>query len=172
MLKTDRIPTLETERLKLRPFRPDDLDEFAAMCADPEVMRYLGRGTPMSRELSWGNIAYFTGHWFLVGCGMWAVEEKETGRFAGRIGFAEPYGWPGFELAWALARHRWGRGYATEGARAALTWAFEVLGRDRVISLIQPANQASIRVAERLGERPQGRAEVEGREYLVYAIER
>ena len=172
MLQTDGIPTLETERLRLRPFRPSDFEDFAAMCADPEVARFLGRGMPLSRELSWGNLAYYTGHWILLGYGIWAVEEKETGLFAGRIGFAQPYGWPGFELAWALARHRWGRGYATEGARAALTWAFEVLGKNRVISLIQPANQASIRVAERLGERPQGRAEILGQEHLVYAIER
>lgn len=166
------IPTLETERLKLRPLLPSDFEDFAAMFADPEVVRYLGPGTPFSRELSWGNIAYFTGHWFLLGYGMWAVEEKETGLFAGRIGFAQPYGWPGFELAWALVRHRWGRGYATEGGRAALGWAFEVLGQDRVISLIHPLNQASIRVAERLGERLQGRTEIQGREHLVYGIER
>lgn len=88
---------------------------------------------------------------------MWAVEDRATGAFVGKIGFAEPEGWPGFELAWTLARRWWGFGYATEGARAALAYAFGTLKKDRVISLIRPENLASIRVAERLGERMQGR---------------
>src|SRR5947209_1225826 len=164
------IPTLETERLRLRPFRGSDFDDYAAMCADPEVARYLM--VRFSREQSWRHLAFLVGHWKLRGYGMWAVEERETGAFAGRIGFADPEGWPGCELAWTLVRRWWGRGYATEGARAALAHAFTVLNKDRVISLIQPENRASIRVAERLGERLQGQTEVLGKEYLVYGIDR
>ena len=103
---------------------------------------------------------------------MWAVEERETGAFVGRIGFADPDGWPGCELAWTLLRRWWGRGYATEGARAALAHAFTALDKDRVISLIHPENRASIRLAERLGESLQGRAEILEKEYLVYGIDR
>ena len=164
-------PTLETERLRLRPFRDSDFDDYAALCADPEVARHLGRGT-FSREQAWRHLAFLVGHWRLRGHGMWAVAERGTGTFVGMIGFADPEGWPGFELAWTLVRRFWGRGYATEGARAALAHAFTALGKDRVISLIHPENRASIRVAERLGESLQGRTAVAGRELLVYGIDR
>ena len=90
----------------------------------------------------------------------------------GQLGFAAPEGWPGFELAWTLARRWWGNGYATEGARAALDYAFTALGKDRVISLIHPENRASIRVAERIGERLQGSVDHLGREMLCYGIDR
>jgi RimJ/RimL family protein N-acetyltransferase len=83
-----------------------------------------------------------------------------------------PDGWPGFEIAWTLARRCWRHGYATEAARAALEHAFTVWKKDRVISLINPENRASIRVAERLGESLQGRHEMGEREYLVYGIAR
>ncbi len=164
------IPTLETERLRLRPFRPSDFDDYATMCGDPEVARHLA--VRFSREQSWRHLAFLIGHWRLRGYGMWAVEQRETGAFLGRIGFADPDGWPGCELAWTLVRHGWGYGYATEGARAALAYAFTSLNKDRVISLIQPENRASIRVAERLGECLQGRTDLLGREMLCYGIDR
>jgi RimJ/RimL family protein N-acetyltransferase len=88
------------------------------------------------------------------------------------VGYSEPEGWPGFELAWTLVRRWWGYGYATEGARIALDYAFTVWKRDRVISLIYPENHASIRVAERLGESLQGRINHHGREMLRYGIDR
>jgi len=103
---------------------------------------------------------------------MWAVEQKETGAFVGLVGFADPEGWPGFELAWKLVRRWWGNGYATEGAGAALAYAFTALNKDRVISLIHPENRASIRVAERIGESLQGRTELMGQEHLVYGIDK
>jgi RimJ/RimL family protein N-acetyltransferase len=90
----------------------------------------------------------------------------------GRLGFFEPEGWPGFELGWMLRRASWGRGYATEGAERALAHAFTEMGRQRLISLIRPDNRASIRVAERLGERLEGRTTLFGQEALVYAIDR
>jgi RimJ/RimL family protein N-acetyltransferase len=163
---------LETERLRLRPFRGSDFESYAAIRADPEVMRHLGAGVPFDRGLSWRHLAFLLGHWQMRGYGMWAMEERATGTLVGWTGFAEPEGWPGFELAWTLARRFWGRGYATEGARAALGYAFTVLGKDRVISLIRPENDASIRVAERLGERLEGRTVVIGTEFLVYAVDR
>ena len=167
------IPTLETERLRLRPFRRSDLDDYAAMNADREVLRYLGGGPePWDRGRSWRHLAFLMGHWRLGGTGMWALELKESGAFLGVTGFAAPSGWPGFELAWTLARRWWGHGYATEGARAALDHAFTVWKKDRVISLVNPENRASIRVAERLGESLQGRHEMGGREYFVYGISR
>lgn len=164
------IPTLDTERLRLRPFRASDFDDYAALNADPEVMRYVG-GT-WDRGRSWRHLAFQIGHWLLGGSGMWAVEQKETGAFLGMVGFSEPEGWPGFELAGRLARRWWGHGYATEAAREALAYAFTVLKKDRVISLVRPDNRASIRLVERLGEGLQGRTELQGTEYLVYGMER
>ncbi|HEY8205571.1 MAG TPA: GNAT family N-acetyltransferase, partial [Pyrinomonadaceae bacterium] len=109
---------------------------------------------------------------YFRGYGIWAVEEKSSGRVVGRIGFMNPVGWPGFELGWTLARDSWGKGYATEGARRALEYAFTEMNRDHVISLIAPDNLASIRVAERLGERVEGETTVMDREVLICGIDR
>jgi RimJ/RimL family protein N-acetyltransferase len=164
------VPTLETERLRLRPFRLGDFEDYAEMCGDPEVARYLS--VRFTREQSWRHLAFVIGHWKLRGYGMWAVEHRSTGAFLGRIGFAHPEGWPGCELAWTLARRFWGCGYATEGARAALAHGFTVMNHECVLSLIQPENRASLRLAERLGESLRGRTELVGKEYLVYGIDR
>jgi RimJ/RimL family protein N-acetyltransferase len=160
--------TLETERLLLRPFRNSDHPAYAAMCADPEVMQYLGTGVTQNPMEAWRAMASMLGHWELLGYGMFAAEVKATGELAGRVGFLDPPGWPGFELGWTLARQHWGKGYAIEGARACLDYAFGPLGRDRVISLIRPANERSIRVAERLGERLAGEVDLLGGKALVY----
>lgn len=167
------IPILETERLRLRSLRANDFDDYAAMYADREVLRYLAGGPePWDRGRSWRHMAMLMGLWQLGGVGIWAVEHRESGAFAGMIGFAAPDGWPGFELAWTLARRWWGHGYATEGARAALAYAFTTLAKDRIISLIHPENRASIRVAERIGESLQNRIDHLGRERLCYGVDR
>jgi RimJ/RimL family protein N-acetyltransferase len=166
------VISLETERLILRMFREDDLDPYAAMCADPDVMRYLGDGKALTRSEAWRQMALILGHWRLRGFGLWAVEERTTGALLGRIGFFQPEGWPGFELGWMLRRASWGRGYATEGARRALAHAFTVMNRDHLISLIRPANRASVRVAERLGQSLESRTDLYGQEVLVYGIGR
>lgn len=158
---------LDTPRLKLRRFRGEDLDAYAEMCADPEVMRYLGTGVTLTRPEAWRSMATILGHWKLLGYGMWAVEEV-GGRFVGRVGFLDPPGWPGFELGWVLARPHWGKGYAIEAARAAMDYAFGPLGRERFISVIRPGNQRSVRVAERLGSRLSGEVELLGSTALVY----
>ena len=164
--------SLETERLTLRMFRDDDLEQYAPLCADPEVTRFLGDGSTLDRAGAWRQMAFFVGHWHLRGYGLWAVEERATGRLVGRVGFLNPEGWPGFELAWTLAREHWGKGYATEAARRALEYAFTEMGRERVISLIHPDNRASIRVAERIGEKPEGTTELFGHEVIIYGISR
>lgn len=166
------METLRTERLVMRMFREEDLDEYAAMVGDPEVTRHLGDGSTLSRADAWRQMAMILGHWRLRGYGMWAVEEAATARLVGRIGFFNPEGWPGFELGWTLAREFWGRGYATEGARRALEYGFTEMGRGHVISLIRPDNLASVRVAERLGEKPERTVELHGAPALVYGITR
>ncbi len=163
---------LETKRLILRHFCEEDLDTYAEMCADPEVMRYLLVGRTFSRAESWEHMATILGHWHLRGYGLWAVEHRQTGELVGRIGFLNPEGWPDFEIAWTLARPYWGNGYATEGAQAALSYGFIKLNRDRIISLIHPENQRSIKLAERLGEKLEKAIEFRGKQVLVYAIGR
>lgn len=145
------IPRIETERLILRSFAPGDFESYAAMMADPEVVRHLGDGKPLSRADAWRQLAMFAGHWVLRGFGVWAVEERASGTLIGRIGCFEPDGHPGFEIAYTLARRAWGRGYAREGAAVALAYAREVLGREEIISVIRPTNTASIGVARSLG---------------------
>ncbi len=162
---------METERLVLRMFRESDTDAYAEMVADPEVMRFLG-GSPLPRAEAWRNMAMVLGHWHLRGYGTWAVEEKGSGELGGRIGCWQPEGWPGLEVGWALRRRFWGRGYATEAARASMDYAFNELGQTRVISLIDPENVNSIRVAERLGEKPEGEWEVFGTKVIIYAVGR
>ncbi len=164
---------LTTDRLILRQFREADLDEYARMCADPEVMQYLSAsGAPMSRADAWRQMAMFAGHWALRGYGTWAIEERATGRFVGRAGLHYPEGWPDREVGWTLAREFWGRGFATEAARAAVAHAFDTLGWDHLVSLILPGNERSVRVAERLGARFDRAVEIHGVPHDLYMVVR
>jgi RimJ/RimL family protein N-acetyltransferase len=166
-----KFPVLETERLILRMWREADFDEYARMCADPDVMRFLG-GKTMTRLEAWRHMAFLVGHWMLRGYGHFAVEEKASGRFVGRLGFLYPAGWPGFEIGWTLARDCWGRGYAIECARRALEYGFVELDQPHIISLIHPDNRASISVAERLGEKLEGETDLMGIRVQIYGIDR
>lgn len=167
------IPTLTTERLILRGYRESDAPAIAALHGDPEVIRFLsptGEPEPGLAD-AWEHIAKHVGHWALKGYGKLAVDERATGRFVGRVGlYNPPYDWPGLELGWTLARDTWGKGYATEAARAVLKWGFESLGVDEIISAIHPDNAASIRVAERIGERKLREGKLNGGPCLIYGI--
>lgn len=151
-------------------FDVEDFEEYAAMFADSNVVRYLGNGQPLSRFMAWQSMAAVVGHWQLRGYGMWAVAEHTTNVLIGRIGFLDGEGWPGFELGWMLSAAYWGKGYGTEGAIAALDYAFNHLNRDQVISLIHPDNTHSLAMAERLGERLEGKTTLFDREVLIYGI--
>ncbi len=162
------VPVLRTERLVLRSFTRDDFEPFTKIVADPEVVRYLDDGAPISREDCWRGMALFIGHWHLRGYGWWAVEDRATGDFLGRIGLYNPEGWPGIEVGWLLRRDAWGAGLATEGASAAVDYAFDVVGAAHLISLIDPRNARSIRVAEKLGERYEKDLVFKGKTLLAY----
>jgi RimJ/RimL family protein N-acetyltransferase len=146
------MPVLETERLLLRPLEQDDLGEYAAIMADPEVVRYLG-GAPMTRDEAWRHIALMLGHEQLRGWTNNAVVEQATGRLLGRCGLWQPEGWPGVEVGWAFGRFAWGHGFATEAAVAWRDWAFANLDVDELVSVIHRDNERSKRVAERIGHR-------------------
>jgi RimJ/RimL family protein N-acetyltransferase len=169
---TVRVPVIETVRLTLRAFRDNDLEEYAALIADPIVSRFLGDGRPISRMEAWRQIAMITGHWMLRGFGLWAVEERESRALVGRIGLHEPAGWPGFELAYTLGRTWWGRGYAQEAGRASLHHARDVMGRDEIISIIRPDNAGSIKVATALGAERAEMVEFFGAPSVIYRYPR
>lgn len=161
----------ETERLLLRQWQETDIESYAAICADPEVMRYL-TGRAFDHLESWRHLAFIIGHWQLKGFGHWAVEEKKTGLLLGRTGFLQPAGWPGFEIGWTLARSGWGKGFATEAAKAALALAFDEMGKKDVISIIHPQNQASKNVAGRLGESYRHDTEINGVKLQIWGIDK
>lgn len=162
---------LRTERLHLRPFRPDDFEAHAEICADPEVMRYIRAG-PLGRAESWWQMARYMGHWQLRGYGLWAVVELSTQRLIGHLGYLDPEGGHGFELGWALARASWGKGYAFEGTRAAVDHAFTALERSHLVCLIRPENTRSIRLAEKLGAVFERETEESGNRLHIYGIRR
>jgi RimJ/RimL family protein N-acetyltransferase len=161
------IPELETERLTMRGFREEDLDELAAISADPEVTRWVGDENGLTREETWRRMAYFVGHWELRGCGQWALVERASGKLVGRAGLLRPEGWPGLEVGWLVAREHWGHGFAPEAGRASMEWAREELGADHIISLIEDSNDRSARVAEKLGMTVEGRTRIVDGQYEV-----
>jgi RimJ/RimL family protein N-acetyltransferase len=143
------VPILETSRLILRTPEGRDFEAWAAFAADEETMRHLGGA--QERAIAWRGMCTMTGAWTVRGFSMFSVIEKATGRWIGRLGPWQPEGWPGTEVGWGLARDVWGRGYATEGATAAMDYAFDVLGWTEAVHTIEPANTASQAVARRLG---------------------
>jgi RimJ/RimL family protein N-acetyltransferase len=157
------VPALRTERLVLRAFTEADLDDFAAMQADPAFMRHLGigdsAGKPRTRAETWAGMATQLGQWALRGCGLWAIEHE--GRFIGRAGILYPEGWPMPELAYGIAPAEWGRGLAFEAASAVLGWARGNLP-EPVVSFIHPENLRSQRLAARLGAARDGMIDLMG----------
>lgn len=164
------IPTIETERLTLRPFREEDVRALFELTQDPDVVRFVNDGRMPTLYESWNLVARWLGHWAMRGHGQWAVEERTSGRLIGRAGIINPADWPGPEVGYLLGRDWWGHGYATEAAGAAMGWGFRELGFEDVISLIDPNNTASIAVATRLGESLRGETTLLGTRVLVYGI--
>lgn len=166
------IPKVETERLVLRGYRETDVDALEELAADPIIAPFVGYAGAPLREACWRSIALWIGHWALRGFGMWAVEERESGAFIGRIGLWEPDGWPGTEVGWMLGPAWWGRGYATEAARASIGWGFGNLEVDELVSLIHPTNHASQAVATRTGQTYRGEVPFRGGATGLWAISR
>ncbi len=174
MTEWDGTVILTTPRLLLRTFRRDDLPHYAALNADPEVVRYLG-GVPLTREHSdeiaeWAQQVHAE-----EGLGLLAVERRQEGAFLGMCGLHHQESYPDdVEIGWRLAREYWGNGYATEAATAWLDHAFGTLGLSRVISITDPPNVRSLAVMRRLGMVFDHEAEVEDEgviyQAVVYAI--
>lgn len=150
--------SLRTERLHLREWRESDLPEFAAICADPKVMRYIGDGRPRTTEQTAQSIARMQQGIDERGFGFWAACLRDSARVVGFVGLGVPTFlpdvMPAVEIGWRLARDCWGQGLATEGARAALEDGFTRCALDEIVSIYQPANAASGRVMEKIGMTP------------------
>lgn len=163
---------LETERLILRKIDAErDFDAWARHMSDERTVKYIG-GKVLDRSLAWRQMASVIGHWEIRGYGFFSVESKATGEWIGRVGPWYPEGWPEPEIGWTIGRDYWGKGYATEAARAALRYVFDELGWKRVIHVILEGNERSIAVAERLGSlyirSQQGLPGVTDQKVLIY----
>jgi RimJ/RimL family protein N-acetyltransferase len=150
------IPSLETERLTLRGPRLEDFEDAFAMWGDPRVFRYIS-GKPTTREEMWARLLRYVGHWALMGYGFWVVREKSTGRFVGEVGLADfrrdielSFG-GAREAGWVLSPGAHGQGFATEAVSAALKWTDSQFGPQRVVCIIDPENEASLKVAHKCG---------------------
>ncbi|HZT59774.1 MAG TPA: GNAT family N-acetyltransferase [Pyrinomonadaceae bacterium] len=163
---------VETARLRLRMFTPEDLDALAAIAADPEVMRYIGAGKPLVREEVKYNLATIINGFRRRGFGRWAVVRKDSGAFVGYCGLTRGQEEVGVEIAYMLARDEWGKGLATEAARACLRYGFEKLGCDSIAALTRHENMRSRRVMERIGMRYVRDGHYYGFDCVCYAISR
>jgi len=151
-------PTLETDRLILRPPRAEDFDGFAELQGNPDASRFIGG--PVARAEAWRRFLWQPGAWLVQGFGMFGVIEKKSGLWMGQIGPWKPEGWPGNEIGYAFHPRAWGKGYATEAGAAAIDWALDNLGWDDFIHCIDPGNAASQNVARRLGSTMKGQGKL------------
>jgi RimJ/RimL family protein N-acetyltransferase len=160
---------VETPRLLLRRFCAEDLEDFAALHADPRVTRFV---RPLDRAEARQRLAKDEAEWRERGHGLLAVLEKGTGDFLGRSGLKH---WPQFdetEVGWVLRRNAWGHGYATEAGRACVEWGLSELDLPYLTAMIGPANTRSVAVAERLGFRPLREDRLLGVPVVVHALHR
>jgi RimJ/RimL family protein N-acetyltransferase len=169
----DSAPPIDTARLTLRGHKAGDIDESAALWADPMVVRHIG-GRPFSREESWTRLLRYAGHWALLGFGYWVVRERSSGRFVGEVGLADYRrdlvpaieGTP--EAGWVLAPWAHGQGFAGEALGAALAWIDGVFRAPRTVCIIDPSNAASLRVAARAGYRELVRTAYKGEPTILH----
>lgn len=165
------VPELDTPRLRLRGHRLADFEPYAAMWADPEVVRFIG--PPVTRELAWTRFLRHAGLWHFLGFGYFAVEEKATGAFVGQVGFQDlrraitPSIEGTMEAGWVIAPAAQGRGYAMEAMRAALAWADAAWPASRMTCIVEPGHQASLSIAARLGFVEFARAAGQGSELVL-----
>ena len=177
-MATQALTEVETRRLVLRRWRAADAGWFADLNADARVMRHVGDGRALAADESAALMRRIEQHWEEHGFGLWVAQPRGEDRGIGFVGLAVPSFLPevlpAVEVGWRLAPAWWGRGLATEGARAALECAWDGLELAQVISIIDPANAASLRVAEKLGMRP-GRDRIHpgtGRRLRVMELDR
>ena len=166
------VPTVETGRLVLRGFVAEDLDPLAQILSDPEVMRYMPGGKPLPRERAERTLQGILHHWEQRGFGWWAVVYGSDARLIGWCGLGHVDELDAVEVAYLLDRPYWGRGVATEGARASLRYGFEQLQLERVIALAHIENIASQRVMQKNGMTYEADLHLWGLDLVQYAVTR
>jgi len=163
---------IETDRLYLRHFTPDDIEPLCQIRSDPDVMRYMRDGKPLSREQVQANLNDIIQHYREHRFGFWAIIYKEQSQLIGCCGLRFLENTPEIELGYMLAKPYWGRGLATEGAKASLKYGFEELKLERIVALAYPQNIASRRVMEKLGMKYEKDVLDNNRNLAYYAISR
>jgi ribosomal-protein-alanine N-acetyltransferase len=153
-------------------FTPEDLDAMWAITSDPEVMRYIGHGLPLSREETEANLVNIVSAFRRRGFGRWALERKAGGQVVGYCGLSLGVEEVGVELAYMIARPEWGTGLATEAGRACLRYGFERLGAESIAGLTMHDNQKSRRVLERVGMKYVRAARFHGFDCVWYSVAR
>jgi len=167
-------PTLSTTRLILRAHVPEDFEFVASMWADPKVVRFIGAGVPLTRDEAWLKFLRFPGHWAMTGFGSWAIEEIASGKLIGEVGFIERNlersqplaGIP--ELGYAVVPDAAGKGYVSEAVTRVLEWGRAHFGPVRILAVISPGNEASVRVAQKCGFRPCAESDTSARPRLLF----
>jgi RimJ/RimL family protein N-acetyltransferase len=163
---------IETARLRLRMFTPEDLDAMCDIAADPEVIRYIGPGKPLTRAEVFYNLTSIINGFRRRGFGRWAVVKKESGALIGYCGLSLRNEGVGVELAYLLSRSEWGKGIATEAGRASIRYGFERLKLDSIAALTRHENSRSRRVMQRLGMRYARAGQYYGYSCVCYSISR
>ncbi|MBB5056620.1 RimJ/RimL family protein N-acetyltransferase [Granulicella aggregans] len=172
MLKESPAPVIETERLRLRGHREDDLANCVAMWSEEAVTRFTV-GRQLTEEEIWMRMIRHVGHWVLKGYGYWIIEEKSTGVFLGEAGIAEFHrgikpsivGTP--EAGWVFSPAAHGKGYGFEAASAFLAWGETHFGSLRSVCIIAPENASSLRLAAKLGYAEEARTEFHGKPAIL-----
>lgn len=172
MAKTPRRTTVETTRLILRPFTPDDVAAYAEVRAKPEVVRFFPKTGETPAEVAARVIDVFATCWCEHGYGPWTVIERATGILRGHHGLRYLPEFGETEILYMLDDAVWNRGYASEAAAAARDYAFDDLGLDRVMAIALPENLASIRVMEKTGLVYERMANFKGYRHRYYALDR
>jgi len=166
------MPMIETDRLSFRNFTPDDFDSLFEIFSDPDVVRFLGTGATPSREEAQAVLNSYFAHWQRRGYGRFALIYKESGRLIGYCGLRWRSDQNQPEIVYLLAKEFWGRGLATEAARACLEYGFHNLNFQQIIAVTSIANIASQRVMNKLGMRYEREERLDEMDTVVYSISR
>ena len=167
------IPILTTERLLLRGHRLDDFDEFLAIWKQKDLVRFIGGELP-TREQVWARLLRYAGMWHHLGFGFFAVEERESGRLIGEVGFLDlhrdmcPTTEGTLEMGWSITPPMQGKGYATEAVNAAIAWADEQFAGRRMTCIVDLENKPSQRIAEKVGFRRIGEVNYKDRPNVMF----
>ena len=166
------IPTLESDRLLLRAYAPEDIEAFVTILSNPNAVQYLPMSEPWPREIVEKWLLSSRSHWLQEGFGWWILEHKDAARAIGWCGLRRLENTGEVEVLYLLAEEYWGHGLATEAARHSIEYGFHSVGLDEIIGLVLEENIASSRVLEKSGLRFWQRATYFGFECLKYRIDR